>query len=61
MVLPLTLMTTGLAAYAKEKGGKSVDFVNPANIAFYEQHKADIEKLGLNGSNSDQAASSDQQ
>jgi hypothetical protein len=53
MLIPMTLMTTGLAAYAKDQGGKDVAFVNPVNIAFYRQHKADIEKLNIQAPSGD--------
>jgi hypothetical protein len=47
MLLPMTLMTTGLGEVAKKQGGKPPDFVNPVNLAFYEQHKAEIDKMDL--------------
>ena len=53
MLIPMTLMTTGLAAYAKDQGGKDVAFVNPANIAFYRQHKEEIEKLNIQAPSGD--------
>ena len=53
MLTPMTLMTVGLADYAKQKGGKVPDFISAANLQFYEQHKADIEKLGLTSGGND--------
>jgi len=47
LLTPMTLMTVGIADYAKQKGGKVPDFISAANLQFYEQHKADIQKLGL--------------
>ncbi len=53
LLTPMTLMTVGIADYAKQKGGKVPDFVSSANLQFYEQHKSDIEKLGLNSGGGD--------
>lgn len=47
VLLPMTLITTGLAEVAIQQGGKPPAFVNPANLKFYEEHKADIDKLNL--------------
>ena len=53
IMIPMTLMTTGIAEYAKEKGAKDVAYVNPANLAFYEQHKAEIDKLNIQAPSDD--------
>ncbi|WP_041855884.1 hypothetical protein [Candidatus Korobacter versatilis] len=53
MLTPMTLMTVGIAEYAKQKGGKLPDFISEANLQFYEQHKADLEKLGLGSGGGD--------
>ena len=47
LLTPMTLMTVGFAELAKQQGGKVPDFISPANLQFYEQHKAEIEKLDI--------------
>lgn len=49
LFLPMTAITAGLAQVATEQGGKPPAFVNPANVEFVKQHKADLEKLNLGG------------
>jgi hypothetical protein len=47
--IPQVLMTAAIAAEAQQQGGKSVGFVNPANIDFVKQHKQELDKLQLMG------------
>ncbi|HEY3930141.1 MAG TPA: hypothetical protein VGL89_17345 [Candidatus Koribacter sp.] len=49
VVLPMTLMTAGLAQVAINQGGKPPAWVNPANIAFVKAHKDELDKLGALG------------
>jgi hypothetical protein len=44
---PMTLMTVGIAEMAKQQGGNPPDFISPANLQFYKQHKTEIEKLDI--------------
>lgn len=49
VILPMTLITAGMAEYGQEQGGKMPAFVNPANIQFVKDHKAELEKMGISG------------
>ena len=47
MVFSMSLLQTGLAAWALEQpGGKLPPGVSKANVDFYKAHKAALEKLG---------------
>lgn len=49
MVLPMTLITAGIAQVAIDQGGKPPAWVNPANIQFLKEHKAELDQLGVLG------------
>jgi hypothetical protein len=49
VILPMTLITAGMASYAVDKGGKAPAFVNPANVQFVKDHKDELEKMGISG------------
>lgn len=46
---PTTAFTAALAIAAEDAKGKPPAFVNPANIKFVRDHKAELEKLNLTG------------
>ena len=50
LLTPMTLMAVGLAEVAKQQGGKPPAFISEANLKFYEDHKAEIEKLDIQAS-----------
>jgi len=45
MTFTMTLFAASMSAWSKEQGGKVADFVNPANITFVQQHKAELEAM----------------
>jgi hypothetical protein len=45
MTMTMTAMTAMMSAWSKEQGGEIADFVNPANVTFVQQHKAEIEAM----------------
>ncbi len=47
VLLPLTAMSAGLAATLPENGRAKLPYVNPVNIQFCKDHKADLKKWGL--------------
>jgi len=49
-ILPMTLITAGMASYAVDKGGKAPAYVNPANVQFVKDHKDELDKMGISGS-----------
>jgi hypothetical protein len=50
LFIPMGLMTAGFAQVAAEQGGKPPAFVNPANIQFIKEHKAELEKMHVGSS-----------
>jgi hypothetical protein len=49
-ILPMTLITAGMASYAVDKGGKAPAYVNPVNVQFVKDHKDELDKMGISGS-----------
>jgi hypothetical protein len=49
-ILPMTLISAGMASYAVDKGGKAPAYVNPANVQFVKEHRDELEKMGISGS-----------
>ncbi len=58
LFIPMGLVTAGFAQAAVEQGGKPPAFVNPVNLQFVKEHKADLEKMNL-GAGHDKEDSSD--
>lgn len=52
VILPMTLITAGLASATVDRSGKPPAFVNPANITFVKNHKDELEKMNLGSGNS---------
>lgn len=46
---PMTVLTAALATAAQDMKAQAPDFVNPTNIQFVRDHKADLEKYNLLG------------
>ena len=46
---PMTVLTAALATAAEDMKAQPPDFVNPANIQFVRNHKAELEKYNLMG------------
>jgi hypothetical protein len=59
LFIPMGLITAGFAQAAVEQGGKPPAFVNPVNLQFVKEHKAELEKMNL-GTGKDKESSSDQ-
>jgi hypothetical protein len=53
VLIPMTLLTAGLAMAAEDMKGKPPAFVNPVNVKFVREHRAEIEKLHLMGDAAD--------
>jgi hypothetical protein len=49
VLIPMTVITAGIALSAQDAKGKPPAFVNPANIQFVRDHKSELEKLQLFG------------
>jgi hypothetical protein len=49
VLIPMTVLTASLAMAAEDMKGKPPAFVNPVNIRFVRDHRAEIEKLNLAG------------
>ena len=49
VLTPMTVMTAAMAVAAEDQKGKAPAFVNPANIKFVRDHKAELEKMNLMG------------
>lgn len=47
VLIPMTVVTASVAMAAEDMKGKPPAFVNPANIKFVREHRAEIEKLNL--------------
>jgi hypothetical protein len=58
LFIPMGLITAGFAQAAVEQGGKPPAFVNPVNLQFVKEHKAELEKMNL-GADHDKESSSD--
>ncbi len=56
MFIPMTLITAGFAQVAVDAGGKPPAFINPANLQFVKEHKAELEKLHIVGDKSDDSS-----
>lgn len=59
VLIPMTVATAGMANAAQDLKGKPPAFVNPANMQFARDHKADLEKLELSGSSDSTDGDSD--
>jgi hypothetical protein len=46
---PMTVLTAALATAAQDMKAQAPDFVNPANIQFVRDHRAELEKYNLMG------------
>jgi hypothetical protein len=46
---PMTVVTAALATAAQDMKARAPEFVNPANIQFVRDHKAELEKYNLMG------------
>ena len=55
----MTVVTAGIATAAQDAKGKPPAFVNPANIQFVRDHRAELEKLELSGSDDSRDGDSD--
>ena len=49
VLIPMTVLTAGIAVSAQDAKGKPPAFVNPANIQFVRDHRSELEKLQLFG------------
>ena len=45
VLIPMTAVTAAIAAAAQDANGKPPAFVNPANIQFVREHRAELKKL----------------
>jgi len=45
VLIPMTAVTAAIAAAAQDAKGKPPAFVNPANIQFVRDHRAELKKL----------------
>jgi hypothetical protein len=59
VLIPMTLVTAGMAVAAEDMKGKPPAFVNPANVKFVREHRAEIEKMNLMGGSVQAGAESD--
>jgi hypothetical protein len=50
ILIPMTVVTAGIAVAALDAKGKPPAFVNPVNIQFVRDHRAELEKLEVSGS-----------
>lgn len=50
VLIPMTVITAGIALSGQDGKGKPPAFVNPANIQFVREHRGELEKLDLFGS-----------
>jgi hypothetical protein len=50
VLVPMTAVTAGMANAALDLKGKPPAFVNPVNMQFVRDHKAELEKLDIGGS-----------
>ena len=62
VLTPMTVLTAALATAAQDMKAQVPDFVNPANIQFVRDHKAELEKYNLMGGEKepDQSGEDDQ-
>jgi hypothetical protein len=49
VLIPMTVVTAGIALSAQDAKGKPPAFVNPANLQFVRDHRSELEKLDLFG------------
>jgi hypothetical protein len=47
VLLPLTIMSAAVVAQYPEQGATKMAYVTPQQVQFYKDHKADLEKWGL--------------
>ena len=59
VLIPMTVITAGMANATQDLKGKPPAFVNPANMQFARDHKADLEKLELAGASDSKDGDSD--
>ena len=57
---PMTVLTAALATAAQDMKAQAPDFVNPANIQFVRDHKAELEKYNLMGGEKEPDGNQDQ-
>jgi hypothetical protein len=50
VLIPMTVVTAGIAVAALDAKGKPPAFVNPVNIQFVRDHRTELEKLEVSGS-----------
>jgi hypothetical protein len=59
VLIPMTVVTAAIAVAALDAKGKPPAFVNPVNIQFVRNHRAELEKLELSGSSNSRDENSD--
>lgn len=59
VLIPVTVVTAAIAAAALDAKAKPPAFVNPVNIQFVRDHRAELGKLELSGSNHSRDGDSD--
>lgn len=59
ILIPMTVVTAGIAVAALDAKGKPPAFVNPVNIQFVRDHRAELEKLEVSGSSNSRDGDSD--
>ncbi len=59
VLVPMTAVTAGMANAAQDLKGKAPAFVNPVNMQFVRDHKAELEKLDIGGSGDSKDRDSD--
>ena len=59
VLLPITVVTAAIAAAAQDAKTKPPAFVNPLNVQFVRDHRAELGKLELSGANSSRDGDSD--
>lgn len=47
VLLPLTIMSAAVVAQYPQQGSTKMSYVTPQQVQFYKDHKADLEKWGL--------------
>jgi len=59
VLVPMTAVTAGMANAAQDLKGKPPAFVNPVNMQFVRDHKAELENLDIGGSGDSKHRDSD--
>jgi hypothetical protein len=47
VLIPLTIMSAGVAAQYPAQAAAKLSYVTPAQIQFFKDHQADLEKWGM--------------